>query len=67
MITDKDKVIEYELQIEDFLDAVEERLREFNKDPHKMSDFEKGRQEAYWEVQDMIKTRWSMIHDVLEE
>lgn len=64
-MTDKEKLIEYELQIEDILNAVTERLAEFS-DEKKMSEFEQGRHLAYMEIMDIVKTRHSMILDVLD-
>lgn len=64
-MTDKDKVIEYELQIEDMLKAIQENLDEL-KQQKALSEFEQGRQLAYEEMLDIIKTRHSMILDVLK-
>lgn len=65
-MSDKDKVIEYELQIEDMLHTLSDRLSEFDgkKD---LSEFEQGRQLAYTEIMDIIKSRHQMILEVLEE
>lgn len=63
-MTDKEKVVEYELQIEDMLHALQERLDEFGNN---LSEFEQGRQSAYTEMMDIIKTRHKMILEVLEE
>lgn len=65
-MSDKDKVIEYELQIEDMLHTLQSRLEEFNN-IKKLDDFEKGRQLAYQEVMEIIQTRHGMILDVLKE
>ena len=61
----EDKVVEYELQIEDMLHAIQERLGEF--DGKKLDEFEQGRQLAYTEMMDIIKTRHQMILDVISE
>lgn len=63
---DREKVIEYELQIEDMLKVLISRLAEFDgkKD---LSDFEQGRQLAYTEMVDIIETRHKMILEVLED
>lgn len=63
-MSDKEKVIEYEIQIEDMLNAINDRLSEFsdNKD---MNEFEQGRQLAYTEIMDIIRTRHKMILDVI--
>lgn len=65
-MSDKDKVIEYELQIEDMLHAINERLSEF-EDGEDLSDFEQGRQLAYTEIMEIIRTRHQMILEVLNE
>lgn len=65
-MTDREKVVEYELQIEDMLRALQGRLDEFDK-AENMDNFEKGRQLAYTEMMDIIKTRHKMILEVLEE
>lgn len=65
-MSDKDKVIEYELQIEDMLHTLQSRLEEFNN-IKKLDDFEKGRQLAYQEIMKIIQTRHGMILDVLKE
>ena len=64
-MTDKDKVIEYELQIEDMLKAIQDNLDELAKQKD-LSEFEQGRQLAYEEMLDIIKTRHTMILDVLK-
>lgn len=66
MMSDKDKIIEYELQIEDMLNTINERLSEFG-DIKDLSEFEQGRQLAYTEMMDIIKTRHEMIIDVLSD
>ena len=65
-MNDKEKVVEYELQIEDMLHALQERLEEFGE-VEKLTEFDQGRQEAYLEMMDIIKTRHKMILDVLAE
>lgn len=61
----EDKVVEYELQIEDMLHTLQERLDEFQG--KKLDDFERGRKLAYTEMMDIIKTRHKMILDVISE
>lgn len=63
-MSDKDKIIEYELQIEDMLKTLQERMNEFG-DPKELDTFEQGRQTAYFEIMDIIETRHSMIMDVI--
>ena len=65
-MSDQEKVVEYELQIEDMLHALQDRLKEF-EGSEKLSEFEQGRQLAYLEMMDIIKTRHSMILGVLED
>lgn len=65
-MTDKEKVVEYELQIEDMLHAIQERLAEL-EGKKKLTDFERGRLLAFTEVADIIATRHQMILDVLED
>lgn len=66
-MTDKEKVVEYELQIEDMLHAIQERLDELNGKSKDLSEFEQGRQLAFTEMMDIIKTRHEMILEVLSE
>ena len=61
----EDKVVEYELQITDMLQTLQARLDEF-KDK-KLDEFEQGRELAYTEMMDIIKTRHQMILDVLAD
>lgn len=65
-MSDSEKVIEYELQIEDMLHTLQSRLNEFTSEKN-LDDFEKGRQLAYQEIMEIIQTRHKMIMDVLEE
>ncbi|MBE5766211.1 MAG: hypothetical protein E7335_03400 [Clostridiales bacterium] len=65
-MTDKDKVIEYELQIESMLKALIERLSEFDT-TSQLTDFEQGRQLAYQEMFEIIQTRYQMIFDILSQ
>jgi predicted XRE-type DNA-binding protein len=64
-MSDKDKVVEYELQLEDMLHAIQERISEL--DGKKLDEFEEGKLLAYVEMMDIIKTRHKMILDVIEE
>ena len=65
-MNDTEKVVEYELQIEDMLHTLQERLGEFGE-TETLTEFEQGRQEAYLEMMDIIRTRHQMILDVLAE
>lgn len=63
-MTEYEKVVEYETQIEDMLRTIQERLDEFGDN---LSPFQQGRQLAYEEMMDIIKTRHKMILDVLSD
>lgn len=65
-MTEKEKMVQYELQIEDMLHVLQERLDEFG-DSKDLTEFEQGRQTAYLEMMDIIKTRHKMILDFLSE
>ena len=60
-----DKKAVYETFIEDMLNTFNSRLAEFN-DVKNLSEFEQGRQCAYWEIVDIVKTRHKMILEVLD-
>ena len=64
-MTSEEKIAAYELQIEDMLHTIEDRLGEF-VDVQNLSEFEQGRQVAYIEMMDIIKTRHKILLDVLE-
>lgn len=65
-MSDREKMVEYELHIEGMLKAIQERLDEFDS-PNNLSEFEQGRQIAYIEMMDIIKTRHKMVLEVLNE
>lgn len=65
-MNDRDKVIEYELQIEDLLNAIKVRISEFPQDGT-LDEFEDGRKCAYYAIMDMIASRYQMIHEVIAE
>ena len=65
-MSDSEKIIEYELQIEDMLHTLQSRLNEFTNEKN-LDDFEKGRQLAYQEIMEIIQNRYSMILAVMEE
>lgn len=60
---ENDKISVWETQIIDMMQTIKDRYDEI--DPSE-SDFESGRQEAYQEMLEIIKTRYKMIYDVLE-
>ena len=57
-------MLHYEVHIEDMLRVLQERLTEFG-DGKGLSEFEQGRQMAYWEMMDIIKIRHSMILELI--
>ena len=63
-MTDRDKLIEYELLIEDMLRTLSERKAEL-ENSKELNDFEQGRYLAYIEIMDIIRTRYNMIWDVI--
>lgn len=63
-MNDTEKVAVYETGIEDMLHALQERLDELND--RELDDFEKGRQLAFTEMFEIIKTRHKVILEVLD-
>ena len=63
-MTDEQKVVQYETEIEDMLNVLQQRLSEFQG---VLDDFEQGRQLAYEEIMDIIKTRHQVILEVIKE
>lgn len=63
---DREKIITYELHIEDMLHALKERLEELNASAE-LDEFQQGRQLAYIEMLDIIKTRHQMIWEMFED
>lgn len=63
---DESAVGVYETSIRDMLQVFLSRYKEL-EDAKDLSDFDKGRQLAYWEILDIIKTRKDIISDVLSE
>lgn len=66
MMNDKDKVILYEVHIEDMLRVLQSRMAEFGNGKG-LSEFEQGRHLAYWEMMDIIKTRHSIILELIAD
>ena len=64
-MTDRDKVLAYELHIEDMLHALQDRLSEL--EGKELTEFEQGRYLAYTEMFEIIKTRHQIIEDVLTD
>lgn len=63
---DESAVGVYETFVRDMLQVFLSRYTEL-EDAKDLSDFDKGRQLAYWEILDIIKTRKDIISDVLSE
>ena len=63
---DESAVGVYETFVRDMLQVFLSRYKEL-EDAKDLSDFDKGRQLAYWEILDIIKTRKDIIADVLSE
>lgn len=64
-MTDRDKVLAYELHIEDMLHALQDRLTELEgKD---LTEFEQGRYLAFTEIFEIVQTRHQIIWDVLTD
>lgn len=61
-----DRIAVYETFIRDMLNVFSERYDEVHKQENK-SEFEQGREQAYWEVLDIINTRKEMISEILTE
>lgn len=61
-----DRIAVYETFIRDMLNVFSERYEEAHKLENK-SEFEQGREQAYWEVLDIINTRKEMISEILTE
>ena len=59
-------MLHYEVHIEDMLRVLQARLAEFG-DSKGLSEFEQGRQLAYWEMMDIIKTRHAMILELIAD
>ena len=66
MASDKEKVITYELHIEDMLRVLKERLSELNESTD-LDEFQQGRQLAYEEMLDIIRTRHQLIWEMFED
>lgn len=63
--TTVEKVVEYELQIEDMLHTIQQRIAELES--KKRDEFEDGRYLAYTEIMDIIRTLHKMIMDVIDD
>lgn len=64
-MNDKEKVVAYEMHIEDMLNVLIERLAEF-EGMDELEPFQQGRHLAYIEMIDIIKTRHGLILELLE-
>ena len=66
IMKDKDKILEYEIQIRDMLNTLRERYDEL-ADCNELSDFEAGRKLAYFEIMDIIRTRHTLIVELIAD
>lgn len=64
-MNDNEKVVAYEMHIEDMLNVLVERLAEF-EGKNELDPFQQGRHLAYIEMIDIIKTRHGLILELLE-
>ena len=65
-MNDKEKVVAYEMHIEDMLNVLIEQLAEF-EGTNELDLFQQGRQLAYIEMMDIIRTRHGLILELLED
>ena len=65
-MNDNEKVVAYEMHIEDMLNVLIERLAEF-EGMDELEPFQQGRQLAYIEMMDIIRTRHGLILELLED
>ena len=63
-MNDSEKIAVYETNIEDMLRAIQTRMDEL--EGKKLDDFESGRQLAFTEMFEIIKTRHKIILEVLD-
>lgn len=63
-MTNDQKIVQYEMQMEEILGVLELRLSELKGN---LDEFDQGKQLAYTEMIDIIKTRHNMIMDVIAE
>ena len=64
-MTCEERLLEYEIQIKDMLRVLQLQLDEF-KDKS-LDDFERGRELAYFEILDIIKTRYQLIQELISD
>ena len=65
-MNDNEKVVAYEMHIEDMLNILIERLAEF-EGANELDPFQHGRQLAYIEMMDIVKTRHRLVLELLED
>ena len=65
-MNDNEKVVAYEMHIEDMLNVLVERLAKF-EGKNEFDPFQQGRQLAYIEMMDIIRTRHGLILELLED
>ena len=57
----------YQLYYGDLYDNYKDRYDELYEKKDKLSDFEKGMLQAYWEILDSMNTRADIIADILAD
>ena len=65
-MNDNEKVVAYEMHIEDMLNVLIGRLAEFEA-MDELEPFQQGRQLAYIKMMNIIKTRHRLILEMLED
>ena len=64
-MNDNEKVVAYEMHIEDMRNVLVERLAEF-EGKNELDPFQQGHRLAYIEMMDIIRTRHGLILELLE-
>lgn len=64
-MSEDNKIAVYETFVEDMIRTIEERMHELEGEQQDL--FEAGRQMAYFEMMDIIRTRHRLIYDVLTD
>ncbi|MBQ8743379.1 MAG: hypothetical protein IJZ03_08430 [Clostridia bacterium] len=65
-MTDSEKIPVYETQIESLISTILERKAELDNQDN-LSEFEQGRQLAYFEMVDIIRNRYKVLMDVISD
>ena len=62
-----ERITVYEVFLEDMLHVFQDRFAELDCDYSTLSEHDKGKWLAYWEILDIIRTRYGMIMDILQD